>query len=160
MLRKKQNQVTFLHVYHHSGMVFLAWVGSKYFPGKFFSLLLIFLLNNIYFLGGHSVFMGFINSFVHVVMYSYYLASSLSPKYKQNLWWKKYITQLQLVIFIYFFLLFIYLICKNSIIYFSVTIFITYNSLDNTINSTELCISTVTYVSACATKLFYVYIVW
>jgi GNS1/SUR4 family len=79
VLRKKQNQVTFLHVYHHAGMVALSWSGTKYFPG------------------GHSVFMGMLNSFVHVVMYFYYFLTSLSPKYKQNLWWKKHITQLQIV---------------------------------------------------------------
>jgi len=50
VLRKKQNQVTFLHVYHHAGMVALSWFGTKYFAG------------------GHSVFMGLINSFVHVIM--------------------------------------------------------------------------------------------
>lgn len=41
--------------------------------------------------------MGALNSFVHVVMYSYYLLTALNPKYKNNLWWKKYITQLQIV---------------------------------------------------------------
>lgn len=79
VLRKKQNQVSFLHVYHHTGMVMLVWSGVKWFPG------------------GHGVFMGFINSFVHVVMYAYYFLTSANPKYKNNLWWKKYITQLQIV---------------------------------------------------------------
>lgn len=41
--------------------------------------------------------MGALNSFVHVVMYSYYLLTALNPKYKENVWWKKYITQLQIV---------------------------------------------------------------
>lgn len=81
ILRKKQNQVTFLHVYHHAGMVALCWHGAKYFPG------------------GHSVFMGTINSFVHVVMYSYYFLTSWNAEYKKNIWWKKYITQLQLIQF-------------------------------------------------------------
>jgi hypothetical protein len=40
----------------------------------------------------------YVNSFVHTVMYSYYLVTSLWPEYKEKLWWKKYITQLQLVI--------------------------------------------------------------
>lgn len=81
VLRKKQNQVSFLHVYHHTGMVMLSWSGVKWFPG------------------GHSVFMGFINSFVHVVMYYYYFLTSISPKYKANVWWKKHITQLQIIQF-------------------------------------------------------------
>lgn len=33
VLRKKQNQVTFLHVYHHTGMVVAVWSGVKWFPG-------------------------------------------------------------------------------------------------------------------------------
>jgi hypothetical protein len=39
----------------------------------------------------------YVNSFVHVVMYSYYLLTSVWPEYRNNLWWKKYITQLQMV---------------------------------------------------------------
>lgn len=78
VLRKKQNQVTFLHVYHHAGMVALSWIGTKYLGG------------------GHSVFMGLINSIVHVVMYLYYYLTSVDKKYR-NSSWKKYITQLQMV---------------------------------------------------------------
>ncbi|XP_053687549.1 elongation of very long chain fatty acids protein 4-like [Sabethes cyaneus] len=81
VVRKKQNQVSFLHVYHHTGMVMLSWSGVKWFPG------------------GHAVFMGFLNSFVHVVMYYYYFLTSVSPKYKGNVWWKKHITQLQIIQF-------------------------------------------------------------
>jgi hypothetical protein len=50
VLKKKQTHVSFLHVYHHSGMVMLSWIGLKYVSG------------------GHSVFMALINSFVHVIM--------------------------------------------------------------------------------------------
>lgn len=82
VLRKKQNQVSFLHVYHHAGMVVLIWHGTKYFAG------------------GHAVFTGALNSFVHVVMYSYYFITSLNPEYKKNIWWKKYITQMQLIQFL------------------------------------------------------------
>jgi elongation of very long chain fatty acids protein 7 len=60
------------------GMVALAWIGLKYLGG------------------GHSVFMGIINSFVHVIMYLYYYLTSVDNKYKQSSW-KKYITQLQMV---------------------------------------------------------------
>uniref|UniRef100_A0A1Q3FPY2 Elongation of very long chain fatty acids protein n=1 Tax=Culex tarsalis TaxID=7177 RepID=A0A1Q3FPY2_CULTA len=81
VLRKKQNQVSFLHVYHHTGMVMLTWSGVKWFAG------------------GHGVFMGFLNSFVHVVMYFYYFLTSVSDKYKGNVWWKKHITQLQIIQF-------------------------------------------------------------
>lgn len=78
VLRKKKEQVSFLHVYHHSGMVFGTWVATKFLPG------------------GHVTFLGTVNSFVHVVMYAHYLATSLQIS-KQ--WWKKYITQLQLIQF-------------------------------------------------------------
>lgn len=37
-----------------------------------------------------------LNSFVHIVMYSYYGLSSI-PALRPYLWWKKYITQMQLV---------------------------------------------------------------
>jgi hypothetical protein len=78
VLRKKQSHITFLHVYHHAGMVALGWIGTKYLSG------------------GQSVFMGLINSFVHVIMYSYYYLTSVDNKFKQS-FWKKYITQLQMV---------------------------------------------------------------
>ncbi|XP_055677227.1 elongation of very long chain fatty acids protein AAEL008004-like [Lutzomyia longipalpis] len=81
ILRKKDNQVTFLHVYHHGGMLLLTWIGVKYLPG------------------GHGVTVGILNSFVHVAMYTYYLLSSFDSKYKNNIWWKKHITQLQLIQF-------------------------------------------------------------
>ncbi|VVC92597.1 unnamed protein product [Leptidea sinapis] len=84
ILRKKFSQVTFLHVYHHLGMCLLAYIGTKYVPG------------------GHGIMLGFINSAVHTVMYTYYLISITRPQWVR-LWWKKYITQLQIVsIFISF----------------------------------------------------------
>ncbi|KAK0166808.1 hypothetical protein PV327_004291 [Microctonus hyperodae] len=78
VLRKKNNQISFLHVYHHTGMVIGAWGGVKYLAG------------------GHGTFLGLVNSFVHVIMYSHYFATSLKIS---KPWWKKYITQLQLVQF-------------------------------------------------------------
>lgn len=42
---------------------------------------------------------GIINSFVHIIMYTYYLLAALLPhyQYQRYLWWKKYITTLQMV---------------------------------------------------------------
>ncbi|KAL9978567.1 hypothetical protein ACROYT_G016100, partial [Oculina patagonica] len=34
ILRKKNNQVTFLHVYHHASMCVLWWMVCKWIPGK------------------------------------------------------------------------------------------------------------------------------
>ncbi|KAJ4450285.1 hypothetical protein ANN_01705, partial [Periplaneta americana] len=52
------------------------------------------------FTGGHSTFFGFINTFVHIVMYTYYLLAAMGPKYQKFLWWKKYLTTFQMVKYI------------------------------------------------------------
>ena len=41
-----------------------------------------------------------INSFVHMVMYSYYALAALGPAYQKYLWWKKYLTVFQMVSFV------------------------------------------------------------
>lgn len=79
VLRKKDKQVTFLHLYHHTVMPMISWGATKYYPG------------------GHGSFIGMINSFVHIVMYTYYLLSAFGPRVQPYLWWKKYITTMQLV---------------------------------------------------------------
>ncbi|CAH1395683.1 unnamed protein product [Nezara viridula] len=81
VLRKKYNQITFLHLYHHTGMPLISWSAVKYFPG------------------GHSSFIGFVNSFVHIIMYTYYMFAAMGPKVQKYLWWKKYLTTLQLAQF-------------------------------------------------------------
>lgn len=48
--------------------------------------------------GSHSTMLGVINLFVHTVMYSYYFITSLKP-IEGTLWWKRHITQLQLLQF-------------------------------------------------------------
>ena len=50
--------------------------------------------------GGHSTFFMFLNIGVHVVMYFYYFMSSFGPSVQKYLWWKKYITSMQLVQFV------------------------------------------------------------
>ncbi|XP_046663615.1 elongation of very long chain fatty acids protein AAEL008004-like [Homalodisca vitripennis] len=82
VLRKKDKQVTFLHKYHHIGMVITGWVATKYVAG------------------GHSVFFGTVNSLVHTIMYCYYQVMLVKPEYKKDIWWKKHITEIQLVQFI------------------------------------------------------------
>lgn len=82
VLRKKNNQITTLHVIHHGCMPISVWFGVKFSPG------------------GHSSFFGFLNTFVHIWMYSYYFLSALGPKVQRFLWWKKYLTTLQMVQFI------------------------------------------------------------
>ncbi|OWA49850.1 Elongation of very long chain fatty acids protein 2 [Hypsibius exemplaris] len=81
VLKKKNNQITLLHVWHHSFML----------PFLFMSVLV----------GpcGQGLPGPIINSFVHVVMYGYY-ALSLFPVLHPYLWWKKYLTQMQLIQFV------------------------------------------------------------
>lgn len=81
VLRKKDRQITFLHLYHHTGMPMISWGCTKYFPG------------------GHAAFIGMVNSMVHVVMYIYYMLSAMGPQWQKYLWWKKHITALQMVSF-------------------------------------------------------------
>lgn len=81
IMRKKFNQVTFLHVYHHFAMPAASFIGVKYVAG------------------GHGTFFGFMNAQVHVVMYLYYLLAAFGPKMQRLLWWKKYITVFQIVSF-------------------------------------------------------------
>ncbi|KAK9731320.1 GNS1/SUR4 family [Popillia japonica] len=81
VLRKKNNQISFLHMYHHFMMPICAWIGVKFLPG------------------GHGTLLGVINAFVHIWMYTYYLISSLGPQYNKYLWWKKHLTELQMIQF-------------------------------------------------------------
>jgi len=43
------------------------------------------------------MFIGFLNSVVHVIMYFYYMVAAMGPKYQKYIWWKKYMTRIQLV---------------------------------------------------------------
>ncbi|XP_042216495.1 elongation of very long chain fatty acids protein 4-like isoform X2 [Homarus americanus] len=81
ILRKKTNQLTFLHIYHHSTMFCLWWIGIKWVAG------------------GSSFLAAMMNSFVHVIMYAYYGLSAFGPSLQKYLWWKKHITCIQLIQF-------------------------------------------------------------
>ncbi|XP_034242385.1 elongation of very long chain fatty acids protein 7-like [Thrips palmi] len=81
VLRKKSRQISFLHVYHHTGMILIGYNSTKFLPG------------------GHGVFVGLANSIVHAFLYSHYLISILYPKYARNGWYKKHLTQMQMVQF-------------------------------------------------------------
>ncbi|XP_071956125.1 very long chain fatty acid elongase 4-like [Antedon mediterranea] len=83
ILRKKHNQISFLHVYHHSTMVMLWWIGVRWVAG------------------GNSYMCATVNTFIHVVMYGYYLLSACGPAVRKHLWWKKYLTALQLAQFVF-----------------------------------------------------------
>lgn len=51
---------------------------------------------------GQPLLLAIINSFVHTIMYGYYFITSFKPELKQSIWWKKHITQVQLVRIQYF----------------------------------------------------------
>ena len=78
VLRKKSNQITHLHAIHHNLMAICSWGGTRFLPG------------------GHGTFFTPINSFVHILSYTYYLISSMGPQYQKYIWWKKYLTSIQM----------------------------------------------------------------
>lgn len=47
--------------------------------------------------GGLGTFHALLNCVVHVIMYSYYGLTAMGPSYQKYLWWKKYLTTIQLV---------------------------------------------------------------
>jgi len=70
-------QVSFLHIYHHASIACAWWIGLKLYPG------------------GDIYFGALINSWIHVMMYSYYTLALL----KIQCPWKKYLTMAQLAQF-------------------------------------------------------------
>ncbi|XP_034191108.1 very long chain fatty acid elongase AAEL008004 isoform X3 [Osmia lignaria lignaria] len=82
VLRKKNDHVSTLHVIHHGCMPMSVWFGVKFTPG------------------GHSTFFGLLNTFVHIVMYTYYLLAAMGPRVQPYLWWKKYLTVFQMIQFV------------------------------------------------------------
>lgn len=83
ILRKKNSQVTFLHVFHHGVMPLVAYFGIKFHPT------------------GYSAFLPICNMVVHAIMYSYYAIAAAGPDFRRFLWWKKHITQMQIVQFVF-----------------------------------------------------------
>ncbi|XP_055077331.1 elongation of very long chain fatty acids protein 4-like [Periophthalmus magnuspinnatus] len=81
ILRKKNSHLTFLHVYHHSSMIYW-WALIKYLPG------------------GQTFFNALLNTLVHTVMYLYYGLAAIGPHMQKHLWWKRYLTNLQLAQFV------------------------------------------------------------
>ncbi|KAG7172612.1 Elongation of very long chain fatty acids protein-like 2 [Homarus americanus] len=80
-LHKKNEHISLLHVCHHAIMPVCMWYGIRYYSG------------------GHTTLAFLLNSFVHTVMYLYYLLAAMGPRVRPFLWWKKYLTTLQMVQF-------------------------------------------------------------
>lgn len=85
VLRRKQNQITFLHTYHHMSVVVLALLYVRFTFSE------------------NVPILAFLNSLVHVFMYGYYFLAGLGPEMQKRLWWKRYITTMQLGQFVILF---------------------------------------------------------
>ncbi|XP_054712836.1 elongation of very long chain fatty acids protein 7-like [Uloborus diversus] len=81
ILRKKENQITQLHVIHHGLVPLTSWFGIRFGAS------------------GYTTIFAFLNSFVHIWMYLYYGLSAFGPQVQKYLWWKKYLTMLQMIQF-------------------------------------------------------------
>ncbi|XP_075981609.1 very long chain fatty acid elongase 7-like [Anticarsia gemmatalis] len=83
VLRKRDRQASFLHVYHHVTTLIITWAGVKYVGG------------------GITSFSVMLNAAIHVLMYTYYLFSAEgSPGVKAFLnKYKKWLTVVQMVQF-------------------------------------------------------------
>jgi len=86
VLRKKNKQISFLHVYHHCSMLLLQWSLVKFVPGAV------------------SYFGPLCNCFIHSLMYAYYMLAAFGPHMQKYLWWKKYLTRMQMYQFVLIFL--------------------------------------------------------
>ncbi|KAI5055008.1 hypothetical protein GOP47_0030153 [Adiantum capillus-veneris] len=85
--KRNTRQVSVLHVYHHVSIAFIWWLIAHHAPG------------------GDAYFSAAINSAVHVFMYLYYLLSALlrnnEKARRKYLFWGKYLTQLQMLQFLF-----------------------------------------------------------
>ncbi|CAN7990116.1 unnamed protein product [Ixodes pacificus] len=81
VLRKRDSHVSFLHVFHHGAVLFCGWYALAYGSD------------------GQPASGICVNSFIHADMHSYYFLSLLGPAFCPYLWWKRHLTQLQLLQF-------------------------------------------------------------
>ena len=96
--RSKWRQFSFLHVFHHCSMIALTWMATHYHPCGYFLIAVQ------------------LNAPVHFVMYFYYLLSSI-PSMIPFLWWKNYITSIQLIQFVTGIVITIYCFVKQALGY-------------------------------------------
>lgn len=82
LLRKKYSHISALHVSHHGLVVWSGWLWMA-FGGD-----------------GQPVLGLCVNAGMHVIMYTYYFLAALGPKVQKYLWWKKYLTTLQITQFV------------------------------------------------------------
>ncbi|XP_066581523.1 very long chain fatty acid elongase 4-like [Prorops nasuta] len=82
VLRKKNRQISFLHLYHHVSTALIQWLITKYVPG------------------GMTTFGNLVNCSVHVIMYTYYYLTTCGPTVQKIIApFKPMITIIQMVQF-------------------------------------------------------------
>ncbi|XP_072397469.1 very long chain fatty acid elongase F-like [Diabrotica undecimpunctata] len=79
ILRKSYRQASFLHLYHHSGISFAAFVNFRYNYGE------------------TTVMIGLLNVGTHVLMYIYYLLTAVDSTWRNNVTIKKGLTSIQII---------------------------------------------------------------
>ncbi|CAM9275919.1 unnamed protein product [Laminaria digitata] len=78
VLKKSWRQLSFLHVYHHCTIFLFYWVNvNAGYDGDIYLTIVL-------------------NGFIHTVMYTYYFVSM----HTKDIWWKKYLTLMQMVQFV------------------------------------------------------------
>ncbi|KAH6929093.1 hypothetical protein HPB50_023391 [Hyalomma asiaticum] len=83
LARKKFSQISALHVIHHFLVVLSGWVWLNFCSE------------------GQGLLGLLINQAVHVIMYTYYFLAALGPAVRPYLWWKRYLTRLQIAQFVF-----------------------------------------------------------
>ncbi|CAG2174849.1 unnamed protein product, partial [Oppiella nova] len=83
VLRKRDLQISALHMYHHTVVPVLCWVSFKY--NAMIPIIRMFVL---------------INTGIHTLMYGYYALAALGPRVRPYLQWKRYLTVLQIAQFV------------------------------------------------------------
>ncbi|XP_050039082.1 very long chain fatty acid elongase 7-like [Dermacentor andersoni] len=78
IMKKKFSHISVLHVVHHTIVVFSGWMFMQFGAD------------------GQVVLGVCVNSFVHIIMYTYYFLACLGPSVQKYLWWKRYLTRLQI----------------------------------------------------------------
>ena len=97
VMRKKQSQITGLHVYHHSMVPTFGWIYFRLRPYNVFAAMFAIL-----------------NTPIHTIMYAYYGLAAFGPHMQKYLWWKRYITQIQIFQFILLFLYSVYFVVYQT----------------------------------------------
>ncbi|KAK8777501.1 hypothetical protein V5799_029156 [Amblyomma americanum] len=85
VLRRKNEQVTNLHVVHHVIVAWNVWINVTYAAQS------------------HTMFVVCVNTIVHVCSYTYYFLAALGPAFRKWLWWKRYLTLVQIAQFVLYF---------------------------------------------------------